>query len=190
MVGRMRDFEQISFVKLISSSKTFGTRALMLSILATSLAVVSPAQALDIGQKAPNFALTSSNSGKALNLSEFAGEVVYVDFWASWCATCAQSLGWLTELQDKFGKHGFRVVTINVDEDRNDALRLLEEAKAKLLVGFDPEGVTPELYEVQGMPSSVLIDRSGNITAVHTGLNDSEKQEIEAKIQKVLQQKI
>ena len=122
-----------------------------------------------------------------VSLSKFKGRVIYVDFWASWCAACAKSLAWLEDLQQKYGEDGFQVIAVNLDEEKGEAHRALEKANVtKLLVGYDPKGNTPESFDVQSMPSSYLIDRSGALISVYRGTKDSEKHQIEQEIQKLL----
>lgn len=143
-------------------------------------------RAVEPGAVAPDFSL-SSNQGSNVSLSEFSGKIVYLDIWASWCSTCVKSLKWLNELQDKYGKDHFQVVAVNVDENRKDAEKALSSAASKILVAFDPEGITPQRLEVSAMPTSFLIGREGKLIAMHSGLDDDSKKEIERQIEHSLQ---
>ena len=114
---------------------------------------------------------------------------MYLDFWASWCGPCKKTFPWLNELQKKYGKDGFEVVGVNVDAKKADADKFLASTPADFTVLFDPAGATPATYEVQGMPSSFIIDRAGKVHLAHRGFKDGEAAELEAEIKKLLQAK-
>ncbi|MHB8475948.1 MAG: TlpA disulfide reductase family protein [Steroidobacteraceae bacterium] len=76
----------------------------------------------------------------AVDLAEFRGNVVYLDFWASWCAPCRQSFPWMQTMQDAYGAQGLRVVAVNVDQYRADAERFLAKFHPNFDVRFDPLG--------------------------------------------------
>jgi peroxiredoxin len=160
---------------------------LVLSTVAACFLLTQPLAALENGEVSPDFALTGEN-GKAVRLSDHAGKIIYLDFWASWCATCANSLKWMEGLQQKYGDQNFQVITVNVDENQSDAMAMLKKTGANILVGFDPEGTTPSTYQVDAMPSSYLIGKNGKIIAVHKGLNTSEMRSIESSIRDSLKE--
>lgn len=146
--------------------------------LADSLA---PAQALDAGQPAPAFSLPGSD-GKPVSLAALRGRYVYVDFWASWCGPCKQSFPWMNQLQGKLGGPRFEIVAINVDEKQADATRFLASVPPSFTVAFDPKGLTPGSYGVQGMPTSFLVDPDGKVVLVHQSFKDGERDALEQKI--------
>ncbi|MBI3187061.1 MAG: TlpA family protein disulfide reductase [Gammaproteobacteria bacterium] len=119
----------------------------------------------------------------------FKGKVVYVDFWASWCKPCKQSFPWLNDLQARYRKVGFEVVAINLDQESADARDFLQKIPAQFTVAFDPSGKTAEQFHVQGMPSSYLIDRQGNIRSTHIGFRDDDRARLEQAVSKLLQEK-
>src|SRR4029079_18243493 len=110
--------------------------------------------------------------GHEHTLSEFKGRVVLVDFWASWCAPCKASFPALDALHEEFHDAGLDVVAINVDEDAKSARAFLAGRSPSLNLLFDPKGRSPEAFKVEGMPSSFLIDRDGNIRYRHMGFTD------------------
>jgi cytochrome c biogenesis protein CcmG/thiol:disulfide interchange protein DsbE len=104
---------------------------------------------------------------------------VYVDFWASWCGPCKESLPWLSSLK----KQGIKVVTVNLDSERKNAEELLKELKvADLSVVYDPTGKVAEEQELTSMPESLLVGRGGKIVSIHSGFNAEERQAREEEI--------
>jgi thiol-disulfide isomerase/thioredoxin len=111
-------------------------------------------------------------SGAAVRLAELKGRVVLIDFWASWCGPCERSFPALDALYREWHARGFDVVAINLDEHRKDADRFLDKHTHEMPVVFDPRGESPRAFDVQGMPTSILVDRSGTIRFVHMGYTD------------------
>ena len=140
-------------------------------MLTVGLIVTTPGLAAGDGQAAPAFSGRPLGGGEALQLEEFRGKVVYLDFWASWCGPCRQSLPWLEGLRRELRPLGFEVVAVNVDEDAADAKRFLKRYPVSYPVIGDARGVIAALYDVRDMPSSYLIDRKGVVREVHRGFN-------------------
>ena len=163
---------------MVSRSKAL---ALILSALALSAGSVSAQQ---VGSRAPAFDLATS--AKPVRLADLKGQVVYLDFWASWCAPCKQSFPFMSEMQAKYGARGFTVIGVNVDQKREDADKFLASTPAKFTVGYDTTGKVAEVYQPKGMPTSYLIGADGKVRAVHVGFKDSQREEIEREIQSAL----
>lgn len=121
-----------------------------------------------------------------LNLAAFRGKVVYVDFWASWCASCRKSFPWMNHLQQQFGAEGLVVIAVNVDHDRMDADQFLSQYAPAFQVSFDPKGAVAERFQVVGMPASFLIDRSGRLALRHDGFRSADRDRLEQQIQSLL----
>jgi thiol-disulfide isomerase/thioredoxin len=119
-------------------------------------------------------------------LKALQGRVVYLDFWASWCAPCRQSFPWMNTLQSRYGAQGLTVVAVNLDHERTDADLFLKRLAPAFEIRFDPQGDWARLFKVQGMPTSVIIDRSGNARFTHVGFNSQDAAGYEAQIQKLL----
>lgn len=117
---------------------------------------------------APNFTL-KSNSGKNIRLSELKGQVVLVNFWASWCGPCRQEMPKLEDLYQKYNKLGFTILGINVEEDATKANQIIAKGGISFPILYDNQNSVSKLYNVSAMPSTVIIDRNGNQRAVHLG---------------------
>ena len=139
------------------------------------------ASAQDVGKAAPAFDLPSSGA-QNVRLADLKGRVIYVDFWASWCAPCKQSFPWMNDMQAKYGAKGLTIIGVNVDKKRDDAAKFLEGTPAKFTVAYDSTGKVAEAYQPKGMPTSFLIGPDGVVRAVHVGFRDSDREELEKQI--------
>ena len=156
-----------------------------LIIAGTLWASASLAHAVRTGEPAPPLVLASA-SGETIDLARLRGLVVYLDFWASWCAPCRRSFPWMNGLLERHGGEGLVIVGVNVDKRRADADRFLRDVPASFSVVFDAQGVTPTAFDVKGMPSSYLIDRNGIVVAVEEGFHDEHVAALEARIRALL----
>jgi thiol-disulfide isomerase/thioredoxin len=134
--------------------------------------------ALSSAEPAKDFSLPGVDN-TTVNLKDFHGKVVYLDFWASWCGPCRKSFPWMDDLQARYLEQDFMIVAVNLDSSMEDAEDFLLDNPVEFLVAFDPDGITPEAYNVKGMPSSFLINREGEIVKRHAGFNSSYEKELE-----------
>ena len=152
-------------------------------LLALGVLLPSAAPAADTLQPAPPIWAPQAD-GKMTGLKHLRGKVVLVDFWASWCAPCRESLPQLDAWHRELGARGFSVLAVNVDTEQRKALAFLQQKPVSYPVVYDPQGYWPEQYAVKGMPSGYLVDRSGRVRAVHSGYKAKDlpriRQEIEA----------
>jgi peroxiredoxin len=107
--------------------------------------------------------------GTRVQLSSYAGKVLVVDFWASWCVPCKASFPALDAMYREYRARGLEVVAVNLDEDRRRADAFLAAHPHEMNVLFDPKAAAPVAFGVTGMPSSFLIDRRGVIRFMHMG---------------------
>jgi cytochrome c biogenesis protein CcmG, thiol:disulfide interchange protein DsbE len=158
----------------------------MYRIILASLLTLTSYQAT-AGQPAPTINLPGLQG--SVQSEAFKGKVMYVDFWASWCTPCVQSFPWLNSMQSRYKKLGLEIVAINLDQEATAANDFLQKVPAQFTVAFDPAGKTAEQFHVQGMPSSYLIDRHGNVRASHTGFRLEDRAKLELAISQLLQEK-
>ncbi len=118
--------------------------------------------------RAADFRL-DARGGKQLALNELKGQVVMINFWATWCGPCRQEMPLLEQMHKKYQPMGFTLVGINVEEDSSGAEAWLQKTPVTFPILFDRENRVSKLYNVSGMPSSVLIDRKGNVRYLHRG---------------------
>jgi peroxiredoxin len=141
---------------------------LLLGLTLSVFAATSLASSDLTGQAAPDFAL-KSNSGDNVRLSEYRGDVVMVNFWATWCGPCRQEMPLLDELYSRYERVGFSLLGVNIDDDSRKAMNMVSELGVSFPVLFDARKEVSRLYKVEAMPVTVLIDREGTIRYVHHG---------------------
>lgn len=122
-----------------------------------------------IGRPAPLFSLTDAE-GRGVALADLRGEVVLVNFWATWCAPCLAEMPELDELAREYAPQGFRVLAVNVREDADSVRRFADELQLDLPLLVDPDGETYKAFRVYGLPTNFLIDREGIIREVRLGV--------------------
>jgi thiol-disulfide isomerase/thioredoxin len=120
------------------------------------------------------------------DIARSRGDVVWLDFWASWCVPCRHSFPWMNAMQKKYGPLGLTIVAVNLDSERADADRFLAATPAAFKLQFDPDGALAKRYEVEAMPSSYVIDRTGRVIERHLGFKQSREAEYEASIRVAL----
>ncbi|MFT7681372.1 MAG: thiol-disulfide isomerase/thioredoxin [Moritella dasanensis] len=134
---------------------------------------------------APDFSLPGVNNSQ-INLADYRGKVVLVDFWASWCTPCIRSFPWMDEMVEKYGEQGFEIIAINMDQEAILAKKFLTRYPNKLTIAFDPQGVVAEQYEIMGLPNSFILNKQGEIVYKHVGFRLSELDKYEAEILSLL----
>lgn len=120
------------------------------------------------GQPAPDFSLQSF-SGKQISLSDHKGDVVMINFWATWCGPCRQEMPILDELYNRYERAGFQLLGVNIDDEPQRAKDMIAELGVSFPVLFDNTKEVSELYSVQAMPVSVMVDREGKVRYIHHG---------------------
>jgi cytochrome c biogenesis protein CcmG, thiol:disulfide interchange protein DsbE len=164
---------------------------LRIAIVAAALAGLSAglnqriAHAIDKGQTAPEIALKTL-SGETVKLSTLKGKVVLVDFWASWCAPCRESMPVLEKLSKSYKEQGFVVLGVNIDNDAEAARKFLKDLPVSFQVVNDAQKQVAKAYAPPTMPSSYLIDRQGKVHVVHAGFKRSDAAKLEAEIKTLL----
>jgi peroxiredoxin len=134
------------------------------------------------GAMAPDFSAMDSN-GALLRLSDFRGRVTVLNFWASWCVPCTQETPWFVGFQRKYGGEGLTVIGVSLDDDGWKSVKpFIGGMGVNYRTILSSEQITRLYGGVEALPVTVIIDRSGRIAAVHTGLisHDDFENEIRA----------
>ncbi|HSI51381.1 MAG TPA: TlpA disulfide reductase family protein [Ideonella sp.] len=162
--------------------RPFALCALSLLLLA-SLAQAAPTP----NAPAPDFTLRTTE-GRNLRLQEQRGQVVLLNFWATWCAPCREEMPQLGKLYERYQGAGFQLLGVNVDEDPAAAAALAQKLGVKFPVLLDSAKQVSKLYELNSMPSTVLIDRDGKVRFLHRGYRAGFEQTYDQQIRALLKE--
>lgn len=151
---------------------TYSTRlkAMLRPALGAVAAVLMalPAGAVTVQDTAPDFTLKSLE-GSNLRLEEYRGQVVLINFWASWCGPCRQEMPLLDRLHQRYTDTGFAVLGVNVEGEEAPARELIDRIPVTFPVLIDKGQLVSELYKLEAMPSTVVVDRDGVVRYIHRG---------------------
>jgi peroxiredoxin len=136
---------------------------------------------------APDFTLRTMG-GPNLRLQEQRGQVVLVNFWATWCGPCRQEIPHLNRLHEKYRASGFQVLGINIDDDARAATELATRLGVKFPVLLDTDKKASRLYDMSAMPATVVIDRDGRVRYIHRGYRDGFEKTYEQQIRELLKE--
>lgn len=143
--------------------------ALILASLLGASLVAAPKDSLITD--APDITLTAI-SGKTMRIADLKGQVVLLDFWASWCIPCRKSFPEVDALHRELQPKGLAVIAVNVDEQQKNAYTFLEKYPHTMTIAFDPKGAVAEAFKLEAMPSTMIVDRSGHIRFSHQGYTE------------------
>lgn len=164
-----------------------GLRTVFLSLALSVFAATGLAASDLTGQAAPDFVLKSS-SGENLRLSEYRGDVVMINFWATWCGPCRQEMPLLDDLYARYGRVGFSLLGVNIDDDARRAMQMIDELGVNFPVLFDDTKEVSKLYRVEAMPVTVLVDRTGTVRHVHHGYKPGYEEKYLTEIRSLLRE--
>ena len=136
---------------------------------------------------APDFTLRSM-SGPNLRLLEQRGQVVLVNFWATWCGPCRQEMPHLNRLYDKYKSSGFVLLGVNVDDDARKAAEVASKLGLRFPVLLDTDKKVSRVYDMSAMPATVLIDRDGKVRHIHRGYRDGYENTYDMQIRDLLKE--
>jgi peroxiredoxin len=143
------------------------------------------------GKTAPAFSLKTLD-GKNVKLADLKGDVVVVDFWATWCPPCRASLPHIQKMADdkKLAEKGLKVLVVNDREDKDKIQPFMEKNHYTFTVPMDTDGSTLEKYRISGIPTTFVIGRDGKVKAAFVGYDESEGgKDVEKAVEAALKEK-
>jgi cytochrome c biogenesis protein CcmG, thiol:disulfide interchange protein DsbE len=168
---------------------------ILIALLVATVAVLnwraSGDEANDLkGKAAPDFSLKTVD-GKDVKLSDQKGNVVLVDFWATWCPPCKESLPHVQKVSadEALAKKGLKVFAVNDKEDPDVVKAFLAANKYTFMVPMDVDQKAMIAYSVSGIPTTLIVGRDGKITDVFVGYDEESAKQIDAAIDKALEAK-
>jgi len=142
------------------------TRWMRFGLIGLTAVFLATAASAAGDEPAPTFALPG-RGGATVDLTQYKGQVVMINFWASWCVPCRQEMPLLDSIYKKYKPLGFTLLSVNVEPEQKDAESFLKQTPVTFPVVFDAKSKVSGLYNVQGMPTTVFVDRKGNVRLMH-----------------------
>jgi thiol-disulfide isomerase/thioredoxin len=136
---------------------------------------------------APDFTL-KSEAGDNVRLAEQRGKVVMLNFWASWCGPCRTEMPLLDEMYKRYNKAGFELYGVNVEQDTAAAKKLIADLGVTLPVLYDPDSKVSKLYKVDAMPTTVVIDKKGEVRFVNRGYKAGDENKYRDQIRELIRE--
>jgi thiol-disulfide isomerase/thioredoxin len=138
-----------------------------------------------VSTPAPDFALRSLGDAN-IRLSEHLGEVVLINFWATWCGPCRQEMPVLDAIYAKYQLAGLIMFGINIDDDQDDAVEMAKTLKVGYPILFDDRKEVSRAYQLNSMPLTVLVDREGVVRFVSDGFKPGYEKVYAEKLRELL----
>ena len=150
-----------------------------------SVLFATPSAAADSPSPAPNFSLKTAD-GKSVDLKKLQGQVVVLNFWATWCPPCRAEIPGMIEVYGAYKAKGLEIVAVSLDRGGwKDVTPFVQKMGMKFPVVLDQEGELATAYGgIQYIPTTFIIDRKGNIVSKHVG--GLSKSDFEKAVQKAL----
>ena len=152
---------------------------ILLTLWLTAATAVAPSS------QAPDFTLKSLQ-GENLRLKEYRGQVVLVNFWASWCGPCRQEMPLLDKIQKRYEPAGFTVLGVNVEGKRDKMMKIARKLNVSFPLLIDQDQRVSEAYGVDAMPYTVLVDRDGRVAYIHRGYKPGDEAKYVDKLKALL----
>ncbi|MBL8200187.1 MAG: TlpA family protein disulfide reductase [Chromatiales bacterium] len=167
--------------------RTKSSRILASLVMAGAL-MAAPVIAGDAAAPAADFSL-KSRSGEAVSLGALKGQVVLINFWATWCGPCRKEMPLLEQIQKKYAPLGFTMLGVNVEEDTRLMEAFLKDVPVTFPILLDPANGVSKLYDVSAMPSTVIVDRKGNVRYIHQGYKPGDEGKYQDMIRQLIREK-
>ena len=161
--------------------------SIQLFVLLIGISFSATSHAVNINQTAPDFTLSSSTK-QNIRLAELRGQVVMVNFWATWCNPCRTEIPELQKLYAQYKDIGFTILGVNIDNNKEKAKKMSRDLGAKFPILFDNTQKVSKLYSIKAMPLTVLIDRDGKIRKIYQGYKAGYEKKYSSDIRKLLRE--
>lgn len=162
-------------------------RGLALTLFLVAASPLAPSVAGEPSPAAP-FTLPA-RSGALVSLESLKGQVVLVNFWATWCGPCRKEMPLLEQIQRKYAPLGFTMLGINVEEDTRQMEQFLKDVPVSFPILLDPANGVSKLYDVSAMPSTVIIDRQGRVRYLHQGYQPGDESKYQDMIRQLVRER-
>ena len=149
--------------------------------------IANASQKTQDGSAAPDFTL-KSRIGKNLRLSDYRGQVVMLNFWASWCGPCRQEMPILEQMYKRYKKLGFVILGVNTEQDSGKANAYLRDIKVSFPILYDSTSKVSQLYNNKAMPTTIMIDRNGKMRFMHEGYKPGYEKDYKKQIKKLIRE--
>jgi peroxiredoxin len=159
-----------------------------LAAVATTAAAPALAAGAPAAAPAPDFTLPQRAGGE-LSLAGLRGQVVLINFWATWCGPCRKEMPLLEQIWLRYKALGFTLLGVNVEEDSAGAVKWLEGSPVSFPVLFDRQNRVSKLYDVTAMPSTVIVDRKGQVRFVHYGYTEGTENAYQDQVRTLIREK-
>ncbi|AWB67357.1 TlpA family protein disulfide reductase [Saccharobesus litoralis] len=143
--------------------------------------------AVTVGQMAPDFTLKSFQ-GSNQRLAEQKGNIIVLNFWASWCGPCRKEMPALEQLQNKYKDLGVAVWGVNVEQESQAGREFITDIKVSFPIFFDETNTISKNYAVAAMPTTVIIDRDGKVRHIFKGYKTGYEKKYAKAIKKLLRE--
>ncbi len=160
----------IHYHNVVRHAFRFPNRIIAAILLLTLCACYSNSRPSRVGSPAPDF--TVKDSEHAVTLGQLKGQVVVLNFWATWCPPCIEEMPSLVRMQEQMKSKGITVLAVSVDVDDASYRRFLRDHNVDLLTVRDPDQKTNSLYGTFKFPETYIIDRSGIVRRKFIGAVD------------------
>ena len=167
-------------------TKWFSTAGALIA-LGASLALPLSVHAVDLREDAPDFTLKSLE-GSNLRLEEYRGQVVLINFWASWCGPCRQEMPLLDRLHHRYEDTGFAVLGVNVEGEVAPAQEIVDKTNVTFPILIDDGQKVSDMYNLQAMPTTVVVDRDGVIRYIHPGYKPGDEAKYVEVVKKLIRE--
>ena len=171
-------------MRSVNQLRRFAVLSTLASLACTSLHSLA---AVTAQAPAPDFTLRSTE-GRNLRLQEQRGQVVLINFWASWCGPCKQEMPHLNRLHDKYRSAGFVMLGVNIDDDAKLGAATATRWGIRFPVLLDADKAVARQYDLGAMPATVLVDRDGRVRYLHRGYREGTEEAYERQIRELVKE--